>query len=1148
MARLTLTFLGPMEVTLDGKRVTGFASNKVRALLAYLAVEADRPHHREALIGMLWPDYPERAARASLRNALANLRQALGDHSAQPPFLHITRETIQFNSDSDCWTDVAAFRASVDARGAAKPARQRLEEASRLYRGGFLEGFCLNDSAAFDDWCRTTQEHLERLAVAALHLLAQECEQRGEFDRGCTFARREVDLEPWQEEAHCELMRLLALSGQRSAALTQYKACRRALMEELGVEPSVETTLLYERIRDGAIQVQRIASTTPHNLPGSLTPFVGREAELAGINERLQDSTCRLLTLVGAGGSGKTRLALEAAAAQLDHYPHGVYFVSLAPLDSAEAIVPTVAMALGFSFYAEAGVLAQDGPRRQVPARQQLLDYLRPKTMLLILDNFEHLLEGVGLVTDILRAAPGVRILATSRARLNVGGEHRFRIAGMDYPDDASTDGRSETCAQLREEIAQYGAVKLFLQGARRARPGFELTAENLNGVVQVCRLVDGLPLGIRLAASWVEMLSPAEIAVEIGRSLDFLETERSDAPARQRSMRAAFDHSYHLLSEQEQRVFQRLSVFRGGFTQDAAQRVAGGSLRELRALVDKSLLERDSDGRYDSHELLRQYAAEKLTLDPSAWEAVHRAHTALYAAALEQWAEDLRGPRQQTALSEMDVEIENARAAWDWAVKRVDVERLEQAIEGLCLFYEWRGRYQDGEAACQAAAEKLRVTAADAGFGLEPSTMPGASVAKRTARRLRVLARALAWQSAFNLGLGHVELASQLIRQSLECLAHPELTDEDTRAERAIALKHLGEIARESDYEEARRLFERSLVLYRSLGDPWGTSRALKDLGETIATLGRYDAAKQLYEESLAISQALGDRRALAESLRRLAEMVGRQGQPYEGERLARKSIAVCREIGDWVGLAEGLTFLGSMLAYLGSFAEACPLFEESAAISNDLGMRANIAWANNLLGWLKTNLGLYEEAHDLKQTTLDLFLEIGSQPGIAESLLGLSHLALVREAYAEAQNLSERSAAIFQEAGIRDERNLVLTCVGHAALGLDQLAQARRYLFEALEGSAEAGTLAPAIFSIALLALLLARQGEVERAVELYALASRYPYVGNSRYWEDVVGRHIATAAATLPPEVAAAAQERGKERDLNATVAELMLQSTA
>ena len=536
MAHLSIRLLGSFQVTLDGQPVTAFESDKVRALLAYLAVEAERPHRRERLAGLLWPDTTERSARVNLRHVLANLRQAIGDREATPPFLHISRRSIQFNRESDAWVDAKAFSDLVESGVPDPQTLPRFEEVVSLYRGSFLEGFSLADSAAFEEWVLLETERLRRLATEATLQLVDCHEERGEYDVALGYARSLVELDPLLEAGHQRVMRNLAIRGQRSGAVAQYEACRQVLEQELGVEPAPETTALYQRILAGEIAAPAEATgPPPQNLPPQVTPFVGREAVLSEIGERLEDPVCRLLTLVGPGGSGKTRLALEAAERQLEHYPQGVFFVSLAPLNSAESIVPTVAEAVGFTFY--------PGGEPQ----QQLLNYLRAKRMLLLLDNYEHLLEGAGVVSEVLKTAPEVKVLVTSRARLNVGGEHRYQVTGMDYPDAEQMGNLREDAVQSirsAQEALHYSAVKLFLQGARRALPGFELTEENLSDVVQICHLVEGMPLAIRLAASWVDTLTVAQIASEITQSLDLLETELLDVPERQRSVRATINHS----------------------------------------------------------------------------------------------------------------------------------------------------------------------------------------------------------------------------------------------------------------------------------------------------------------------------------------------------------------------------------------------------------------------------------------------------------------------------------------------------------------------------------------------------------------------------------------------------------------------------
>ena len=383
--------------------------------------------------------------------------------------------------------------------------------------------------------------------------------------------------------------------------------------------------------------------------------------ELAEITARLSDPNCRLLTLVGPGGIGKTRLALQAAYSALEtqaaSYPHGVFLVRLAPTQSVEAVIPAIAGAIEFRF------------REGGTPRRQLLDYLRQKRTLLLLDNLEHLTGAAETVTEILRTAPEVTILATSRTRLNAQGEYVLPLAGMNHPPQEAALDQAELDAVYPAEpdaVHPVGsdAVALFVQSARRIQPRFELTPANQASVARICRLVEGMPLGILLAAAWTEMLTPGEIAAEISRSLDFLSLESGDLPVRQRSIRAVFDHSWGPLDERSRSTMQALSVFRGGFTWEAAREVTGASLRDLKALVDRSLVQGGLGERCQLHELLRQYAAEILKNSPAAYETARERHSEFYMAAMQQWGLDLKGPRQITALESMDEEIENVRGS----------------------------------------------------------------------------------------------------------------------------------------------------------------------------------------------------------------------------------------------------------------------------------------------------------------------------------------------------------------------------------------------------------------------------------------------------------------------------------------------------
>jgi len=850
----------------------------------------------------------------------------------------------------------------------------------------------------------------------------------------------------------------------------------------------------------------------PNNLPAQTTSFIGREGELAAVREELSRPEVRLLTLTGPGGSGKTRLGLQVAAEVLDDFEHGVYFVALAPISDPALVVPTIAQTLVIPTGAQ---MQQD---RQVEGQsllEILKDYLRNKQMLLVLDNFEQVIRAAPVLIELLTCAPRLKILVTSRASLRVYGEHDCAVPPLTSP------GPQEVPSL--ERLKQYTAVQLFAERARAVQADYAITDDTAPAVAEVCHRLDGSPLAIELAAAWVRMLTPAEIATEIAQGLDFLETDMRDVPERQRSVRAVFDHSWNLLTEREREVFQGLSVFRGGFTREAACHVTDASLRELMALVHKSLLRRTTTGRYEVHELLRQYAAERLDRSLVARDTARDGHCAYYALALQGWAVDLCGARQEAALAEMDAEIENARAAWNWAAERRQIERLEQALVGLCRFYRCRGRHQEGEAACRLAEEEI-----------------GAAI---TDDESLLLAQVLSIRAFFNWKLGRTEFAGQQLRKSLALLGRSESDDQCVRLAKAYALLEVGHVASGTDREESRGWYEQSLDLFRELGDRYGTALTLYALGEVTRQLGNYEDAQRFHEEGLATREALGDQRGIADSLGGLSSIAAYQGRFEEGERLIRQSIAIRQEIGDRAGSADGLSDLGVTLTVLGKYVESHTALEESIAIYTDLGVRNGLANAHGRLALTKWNLARYKQARAQAEMCISLSRKTGHKFGIAWGLGVLGGLALAEGAYTDAQSLFQTAVTIHREIGQRDELGWVLAGLGCAKLGLGKIPQARQCFYEALHTATEIRSFVTLFFVFPGVILLRIVQGEQERAVELYALISRYPLVAKSHFVEDFVGRNISLAAASLPADVVATAQARGRVRDLWDTAVELI-----
>jgi len=975
MTCLSISLLGSIQITLAGEPVTDFATDKVRALLAYLAVEADHPHRRDALAGLLWPDQPQHRARQSLRQAISHLRQAIGDQDERDrePFLLITRQTVQFNPDSDHWLDVAAFTALSDANRQHRhrrlesclPCLRRMEQMTALYRGSFLEQFFLSDSSAFEEWALLEREQLQRQVVEALDHLASYHERRGDYAQAREHAWRQVAQEPWREEVHRHLMHLLALDGQRSAALAQYEKARQALAEELGVGPTAETTALYEHIRAG-----EAASRTPrpaYNLPPSSTPFVGREQELSELAELLAYPDCRLVTLVGPGGIGKTRLALQAAADQIGAFEHGITFTSLASISSVEHLVPTITSALGIPPY-----------NTQDP-QEQLFNYLHEKEMLLVLDSLEHLLDGSKLLTDMLRRAPGLVLLVTSRERLNLQEEWVCEIEGLAYPDDAAVGSVS------------YSAIDMFLQCARRADRRFAIGEADMPYVVRICQLVEGMPLGVELAAAWVRARPCEEIALEIEQNLDVLTTRLRDVPERHRSVRATFEHSWQLLSDVERALVARLSVFRGGFRGDAAALVAGASASLLSDLLDKSLIRRVSSDRYDMHGLLRQYAAHKLQANPQEFEETQRRHARYFASFLGQQEARLKGAGQKQALLEIALEIENARQAWELAVARGDADLIEQALDSLYHFYMVQCRFQEGIDVFALAVER---------WDEHPE-------------QIGVFGQVMSRQGALCRRVGRYEQARTSLERSLRIFEHLQ-----SPTEQVFCLLSLADVMRsQGGYEEAEQLAQRSLVLSRRAEDSWGIARSLHLLGLVRYRAGDVDQAKALLEESLAIARESGNQRLVMLPLNVLGDVACHRGDYATAQTVFEECLALSRELGDQFNAAIHLNNLGTALHTLEEYQKARGYYQESLEICRKIGDQRGQAIALSNLGEVAYTLGAHREAMACYQRALSIGRDTEDHWTVLACLNNLGETACELEKYAEASACFSEALRIASE-----------------------------------------------------------------------------------------------------------------------------------
>lgn len=930
---LEMAVLGGLTINRGGAPVSGFASRKAEALLVYLAC-ARRPLSREVLANLLWDERSQTRALANLRVLLTSLRQHLDAH------IIVDRQTVAVNQETS-WLDAAELEQQLAAARERERREGRLsgavaaqlEGALALYRGRFLEGFYIRDSRGFEEWVALQQESLQRQVIEALSDLMNFFLDRGEYTTAIKHASRLLSLDPFYEEAHRQLMRALALTGQRHTALAQYETCRRILADELGVEPAAETTALYEQIRDKETwgQGERekahvVRFSRPHNLPVQLTPFLGREQELAQIAECLAQPAYRLLTLVGPGGVGKTRLAIQAAAAHARAFRDGVCFVPLESVNAAEFLVPAIVTALDLPV------------SDQSPPKVQLLNYLRERHILLVLDNFEQLLEGTDLLLETLRVAPHVVMLVTSRERLRLQAETLFRIQGLPFPP-----------SDAEANVAGFGAVQLFLDRARRVDKGFTLSAQTATGVIRVCRLVEGIPLALELAAAWVQELDCEAIARGIERSLDFLTTNMRDVPARHRSLRAVFEHSWALLSASQQAVLRRLSVFRGGFSGDAAAHVAHATPAVLTALVDKSLLRVTPAGRYDLHELVRQYAAEKLAQLPDEVARAHNRHCGYYTTFLEQREADLRGKWQVEARRAIDADIDNVRAAWDRAVTRRRTDSIGRCLEGLYRFYLASGRLQDGFNAFEQAARRLP-TRDEAGALWDETE-------ELTYWRARVR-----WAN-FAFDLGRFEQASALIE---ECV--PALSGLGTPGELVPALNCLGAVRIEQGrYAEAQAILEEGLALARQVDDRAGQIVLLQHLGAVAFDHEAYDQAERYHRERLAIAREVGDQTNIAYAINHLGAVAYMLGRYREARDHYQEGLQIWEALGDRWGMCQAHANLGEVACDLGDCLTAANHLHMALKLATDLGATASVLYVLFALARLLAHEGERERAVEL-------------------------------------------------------------------------------------------------------------------------------------------------------------------------------------
>jgi predicted ATPase/DNA-binding SARP family transcriptional activator len=698
-----IKLLGGFDISVGSRSIENdeWQLRKARSLVKLLAVAPRCRLHRERVMEWLWPNSSRDAAANSLYQTVHHARRVIDPDSSGPfsPYLRLQDEELVLCPEVPLWTDVEAFEsAAATARRTRDPASY--QAAVELYTGDLLP------EDRYEEWAEGRREELRALYQELLIELARLHEERGEFKSAIEALRRVLTSEPAHEQTHQDLMRLYATAGQRDRALRQYEQLREVLRRELGLEPDAASEYLYREISSGRFPptepasggVRKAANVRRHNLPLQLTSFVGRQREMAEVRQLLAAS--RLVTLTGAGGSGKTRLAVAVANELLPEYPDGMWLVELAPLADPTLVPKAVAAALGV---------------REEPGRDlltTLVDYLRHRELLLLLDNCEHLVGAcASLVQSLLRACPYLRILATSREGLRIGGEATWLVPSLSVPDTG-------ILPPVRD-LVEYEAVRLFVDRVRSHRPRFELTEENARSVAEICQRLDGIPLAIELAAARARAMTVEQIATRLDNSLRLLTGGDRTATPRQQTLKGTLEWSYDLLSRSERELFCRLSVIVGGFTLEVAEALMSAKQEEMAAedvlqllsqLVDKSLVVAEESGggslRYTMLEPVRQYGQQQLEESGKA-ERVRQRHAEHYLALAEEAEPELRGARQVSWLKRLEKEQDNLRAAMSWLLRNGELEKAARLGWALWFFWWIHGHFAEGRRWMEVALVK---------------------------------------------------------------------------------------------------------------------------------------------------------------------------------------------------------------------------------------------------------------------------------------------------------------------------------------------------------------------------------------------------------------------------------------------------------
>ena len=943
MKTIALHLQGSLNISKAGQELSEFGTKKARALFIYLLLENARSHSRQTLSSLFWSEQSEKLARQSLRQALSNIRKLLGEED----YLQISSQWVRIQPDVEIWSDTGEIESIVEECkkhhhrdiSHCLPCVKRQIRIASLYNGEFLPGFSLQDSILFDEWTILRRERLHQIALKAHGILADYYERRGEFDEALYHAKAQIEMEPWLEETYQQTMRLFYNNGKRSRALAEHKECQRIIKKEFGVGPSKQTEALAKIIFDES-PLRNLLSPSPKE---PLVNFVGREAEITEVEEAVAGGTSRLITILGPGGVGKSSLALRIAIRQHGLYKDGIYLV---PLGESRDVQFSLSSALGLKTGAS-GI--------------SLCDYLKDKDMLLVLDNFDHLISSAACISEILEEAPKIQVLVTSRERLNLREERVHILRGLSFPKGNSIENRES-----------YDSMALFKQRIVQGNPDFIFSNNLVNTIQSICQKTEGLPLAIEMASSVVVENDGENLLEDLQNELYSEKSKVQNLPERHQSLQIVFSHSWNMLSDEQQRRLMTLAVFKGGFSEEAALAVAGIRKPSLINLVNKSLLRQDESQRFSFHEINYQLVSEKLSPEDEGWEK-HAQYFAQYLSTYP--STDL--------LTLLDKEAPNLIAAWKWSLCNRKVVLLQQLLPIISQLFEFRGPLLQGEQLFVDAIAKFIE------LGSHPDFIG--------------------------------ELKYSLLRIYLAQLRFSEVLDlvgELPPSAKALFAKGQA-LSAQGRCEEARPILEDALVLARSSSDQLLEMSCLRELGNVANRLVEYKAAVTYYSQCLKIAQELEDYRNMSAIQNNWASIEWDLGDLDAAQARYNEALLTYRKIGNRLGEAKALNNLSNIMADRAEFALSLDYSQQALAIHEEMGnVRGESAVLNNI-GATYFLLRDYASARRYYQQALALYRLSENNQASAETLGNLSLLYCLQGNLEDGRQSAHEAIRLAQMAG---------------------------------------------------------------------------------------------------------------------------------